>query len=334
MPWGQSASTIPQPPARGFRPPRANSVPCSFSPGLSAEPAPPAGRPGEQSRRWPPQPETSRKQGGNGSGGPPPLCPPRTGAAGSFFPPAAPGLGAPRCGPHHCLPSSLQSALRRPARRLLSSALTNSFLFVPKGTLSGVAVTPQPVSRLAVSLQIHLSAEAGGSREPCAGGVLVGPTKMLLPGQHPSALPCLGRGPRSISGVREVTSPGFGDSQHPACPDSVSPWTNMGQCMGQDTCRRTDRSCLSLSLPRPLLLRGTSPSAQIRRAQCDALSHQLCHRHLLPCAEAGRISDCQWGSTSANEALASAHSLPSGEVMWLIPWMGCQQDWGRRSLWQ
>lgn len=80
-------------------PPGANCVPCSFSPGLSAEPAPPAGRPGEQSRRRPPQPETSRKQGGNGSGGPPPLCPPRTGAAGSFFPPAARGLGAPRRSP-------------------------------------------------------------------------------------------------------------------------------------------------------------------------------------------------------------------------------------------
>lgn len=161
-------------------PPGANCVPCSFSPGLSAEPAPPAGRPGEQSRRRPPQPETSRKQGGNGSGGPPPLCPPRTGAAGSFFPPAAPGLGAPRRSPPRCLPSSLQSALRRPARRLLSPALTNSFLLVPKGTLSGVAGTPQPVSRLAVSLQIHVPAEAGGSREPRAGGVLVGSTKMLL----------------------------------------------------------------------------------------------------------------------------------------------------------
>lgn len=160
-------------------PPGANCVPCSFSPGLSAEPAPPAGRPGEQSRRRPPQPETSRKQGGNGSGGPPPLCPPRTGAAGSFFPPAAPGLGAPRRSPPRCLPSSLQSALRRPARRLLSPALTNSFLLVPKGTLSGVAGTPQPVSRLAASLQIHVSAEAGGSREPRAGGVLVGSTKIL-----------------------------------------------------------------------------------------------------------------------------------------------------------
>lgn len=89
------------------------------------------------------------------------------------------GWGPLAAAPPRCLPSSLQSALRRPARRLLSPALTNSFLLVPKGTLSGVAGTPQPVSRLAVSLQIHVPAEAGGSREPRAGGVLVGSTKML-----------------------------------------------------------------------------------------------------------------------------------------------------------
>lgn len=90
------------------------------------------------------------------------------------------GWGPLAAAPPRCLPSSLQSALRRPARRLLSPALTNSFLLVPKGTLSGVAGTPQPVSRLAASLQIHVPAEAGGSREPRAGGVLVGSTKMLL----------------------------------------------------------------------------------------------------------------------------------------------------------
>lgn len=89
------------------------------------------------------------------------------------------GWGPLAAAPPRCLPSSLQSALRRPARRLLSPALTNSFLLVPKGTLSGVAGTPQPVSRLAASLQIHVPAEAGGSREPRAGGVLVGSTKML-----------------------------------------------------------------------------------------------------------------------------------------------------------
>lgn len=38
------------------------------------------------------------------------------------------------------------------------------------------------------------------------------------------------------------------------------------------------------------------------------------------------------GSTSANEAPASAHSLPGGEVMW--PWRGCRQGWGWRSLWR
>lgn len=93
------ARAVPQPPARGdpLQPPGANSLPCSFSPGVSAEPARPSGRPGKQSRRRPPQPKTGRKQGGNGSGSPPQPCPPlpgRTGAAGSFsFPPAAPGLG-------------------------------------------------------------------------------------------------------------------------------------------------------------------------------------------------------------------------------------------------
>ena len=118
-------------------PPGANCVPCSFSPGLSAEPAPPAGRPGEQSRRRPPQPETSRKQGGNGSGGPPPLCPPRTGAAGSFFPPAAPGLGAPRRSPPTASPPLCKVLCGgRPGVSSLLLSLTLSSLS-PRGHCQG-----------------------------------------------------------------------------------------------------------------------------------------------------------------------------------------------------
>lgn len=63
------------PPPQGVLvpPAGANSLPCSFSPGVSAEPA---GRPGKQIHRRPPQPETSTKQGGDRSGGPPQPCPP------------------------------------------------------------------------------------------------------------------------------------------------------------------------------------------------------------------------------------------------------------------
>lgn len=57
----------------GPSPAGANSLPCSFSPGVSVEPA---GRPGKQIHRQPPQPETSTKQGGNRSGSPPQPCPP------------------------------------------------------------------------------------------------------------------------------------------------------------------------------------------------------------------------------------------------------------------
>lgn len=65
----------PASPAQGVLAPPAgaNSLPCSFSPGVSAEPA---GRPGKQIHRQPPQPKTSTKQGGDRSGGPPQPCPP------------------------------------------------------------------------------------------------------------------------------------------------------------------------------------------------------------------------------------------------------------------
>lgn len=100
----------------GPSPAGANSLPCSFSPGVSAEPA---GRPGKQIYRQPPQPETSTKQGGNWSGSPPQPCPPVPRATPEPRAPSShwhafdPGPGTPCCG-HPCRLLPSQHSISRP----------------------------------------------------------------------------------------------------------------------------------------------------------------------------------------------------------------------------
>lgn len=116
----------------GPSPAGANSLPCSFSPGVPAEPA---GRPGKQIHRQPPQPETSTEQGGNRSGSPPQPCPPvrRAHQSRGLLRPAGmlptPGPGTVPS------PPSTASPGHRPGVGF--PPLTNSFLLVHVGSPCG-----------------------------------------------------------------------------------------------------------------------------------------------------------------------------------------------------
>lgn len=251
----------------------------------------------------------------------------------------------------------LLSAKHSPAtaRHLPPPALTNSFPLarVPAGDTVRDG-SPPPASTAGFS---HLWARCVPSNpivhrgrglgtamcRRCFGRVCKSVAEQL-PCQHPSALPCLGRGPRSTRvggrlGEVVVSPASPGDSQHPACPDSVPPplgltWVSAWAWGPQPG------SSLSLSLPHPAHAslcpvssspKGTSLSA--RGGQPDVLSHQhrgSC-RHLLP--RAGGLNHfspiARGGHSSAQHTPARARSLLAGRVTWHHQGLSPERSWCR-----
>lgn len=269
--WGPPTCPCP---GGSFSPAGANSLPCSFSPGVSAEPA---GRPGKQIHRQPPQPETSTKQGGNRSGSPPQPCPP--------LPWGTPEPRAPSPSHRHVSdpqarcpvawaspPSPSLSAQHLPATGLASALIlsltpSSQATYGPPvgdtvrdgGSPPGHQLCLAPGLPCPLEVGPHVDRATGlgmvQGRMPrqCAGGVLVGSTKTSL--SNCFALPREGLvSSQWASRLREATvSPASGDTQRPAHPDSVTPRasplrTNMGQCMGRGACGAR-APCGSLGLP-------------------------------------------------------------------------------------
>lgn len=273
------AGAIPQPPARGdpLYPPALTLCPAPFPQGFPpSQPVPPGGRE-SRATDGPRSPRPAESKVGTGLGARRSCAHLSPGAPEPRAPSPShrqlPGWGLSPC-PPCCLPSSLQSVLQqRPGLSPLLLSLTPSSSHAsPQGALSGLAVLPSPplpafpISGPAVSLQIQASTEAGDSGRPRAGGVLVGSTKSVAeqpPRQHPSALPRSSRAGGRLGEV--VVSPASpGDSQHPACPDSVPPppWTNTGQRVGVGPPAWVlpvpvpAPSCPRVPLPRLLLSKG------------------------------------------------------------------------------